>query len=130
MDSKKWIFVFTALSGAGGLACILQWAEIKPEDLWGWHVSLAVPHWLWLAFGILLFVLSIGLSAYGIYSRTQPRESIGAQKKPAWQKLQWANAERERLEGEVKRLEDLYAAAQGPHEITEEMRRSIEYQTN
>jgi hypothetical protein len=35
----------------------------------------------------------------------QPQGGSG-QGKPAWQKLQWANAERERLEGEVRKLKE------------------------
>jgi hypothetical protein len=65
MRYKIWILVFTALSGLGGVACILQWLEIKPKDVSGWHVSLTPPHWVWLIGALLLFVFSIGLSAYG-----------------------------------------------------------------
>lgn len=112
MDSKKWMFIFAALGGFGGLACIFQWAEIKPKDLWGWHLSLAVPHGLWLTFGMLLFAFSIGLSLYSIYRTGEVAERIPKQTsevkpqqwKPAWKKLQWANSERERLEKEVEQL--------------------------
>jgi hypothetical protein len=68
MDRKKWMFIFAALGGIGGLACILQWAEIKPKDLWGWHVSLAVPHWLWLIIGLGLLGLSLLVSVSGLCS--------------------------------------------------------------
>jgi len=68
MDRKKWMFIFAALGGLGGLACILQWAEIKPKDFGGWHVSLAVPHWLWLVIGLGLLMLSLLVSVSGLYS--------------------------------------------------------------
>jgi hypothetical protein len=47
--------------------------------------------------------------------------------KPKWQRLQWANAERERLESEVRRWKALYESNTAP-EITEEMRQSIALQ--
>ncbi len=117
MDSKKWLFVFAACSGIGGLAGFLYWLGIKPSDLWGWQVSLAIPHWLLLVGALLLFVVSIGLSVYGLYYKTAPPQS-GGPWKPAWQKLQWCNAERERLQGEVSKLQgevskwkDMYTSA-------------------
>jgi hypothetical protein len=70
MDSKKWLFVFAALSGVGGLAGFLVWLDIKPKDLWWWHVSLVIPHWLWLALGLLLFAFSIGLSISVFFRKT------------------------------------------------------------
>lgn len=74
MRYKTWIFVFTALSGLGGVACTLQWLEIKPKDVWGWHVSLTLPHWLWLLGAIILFLAATASSGYSLY------KSIGIQK--------------------------------------------------
>ena len=110
MAYKVSILIFAALGGIGGLACFLQWAEIKPKDLLGWHMSLALPHWLWLAFGLLLFAFSIGLSAYTFFRQTPAPAQPSGQWKPKWQKLQWTNAERERLEGEIRKWKDMYTA--------------------
>ncbi|SRR6266576_3002481 len=71
MRYKSGMFIFTALSGLGGLAAFLQWLGIRPRDVWGWHVSLAIPHWLWLIVAVLLFAFSIGLSTYGLYYNRQ-----------------------------------------------------------
>jgi hypothetical protein len=109
VDSKKWPFVFAAFSGIGGLTSFLLWLGIKPQDLWRWDVS--IPHWLSLVGALLLFVFSFGLSTYGLYyNRTPPQESSSGQWKPKCQKLQWANADRERLEGEVRKWKDMYTA--------------------
>jgi hypothetical protein len=76
MGNKKWLFIFAGFSGIGGLASCLSWLGIKPQNLWGWRMSLAIPHWLWLVGALLLFVFSIGLSGYGLYqNRTQQQES-------------------------------------------------------
>lgn len=53
--------------------------------------------------GILHF---IALRTSQADAGTQP----SGQWKPKWQKLQWANAERERLEGEVRKWKDMYTA--------------------
>jgi hypothetical protein len=66
MNTRRWLFVFAACSGIGGLASFLYWLGIKPKDLLGWHISLAIPHWLWLTLGLLLFAFSIGLSVYSL----------------------------------------------------------------
>lgn len=66
MDKKRWLFIFAALSGLGGLACILQWLGIKPQDLWGFPV-LTAPHWVWFVFSVILFVASFALSIYGMF---------------------------------------------------------------
>ena len=80
--------------------------------------------WPWLApfMGISTLVVALGL-----WLKKRPSDSIDdkstvdgvlaglpeqspeakpQQWKPAWQKLQWANAERERLEGEVRKLKE------------------------
>jgi hypothetical protein len=126
MDSKKWLFVFAACSGIGGLASFLYWLGIKPKDLWGWQVSLAIPHWLLLVGALLLFVVSIGLSVYGLYYKTAPPVSDFAQGKPKWKKLQSANAEREKLEGEVRKWKDLAEQRTGKsQEITREIQELV-----
>jgi len=124
MEKQKWMFIFAALGGVGGLACVLQWAEIRPKDLLGWQMSQVIPHWLWLSFGLLLFAFSIGLSLYSLYQRSA--EGKPQQGKPAWQKLQWANAERERLEGEVRKWKDLAEQQTGrSQEITREIQELV-----
>ncbi|MGD0415278.1 MAG: hypothetical protein ABSA80_08005 [Terriglobales bacterium] len=92
------------------MACVLTWLGIKPQDLWGGNVSLAVPHWLWLFFAFVLFAFSIGLSAYGLFRKVPAPAQPSGQGKPKWQRLQWANTERERLEGEVRKWKDMYTA--------------------
>jgi len=72
MRYRNWMFGFGLVGALGGLACILQWAEIKPKDLLGWHMSLAIPQWFWLLFGFLLFSLSIGLSVYTLFRTKAP----------------------------------------------------------
>ncbi len=63
MGYKVWIFIFSGLSGLGGVACILQWLHIEPKDMWGLHMSLAIPQWFWLLAAIALFVISFILSS-------------------------------------------------------------------
>lgn len=67
MLRKIGIFIAALLGAAGGLACVLQWLEIRPKDLWGGAMVVAIPHGLWLGSGLLLFVFSIGLSFYSLY---------------------------------------------------------------
>jgi hypothetical protein len=56
-NKDRLMFVFAALGGFGGLACILQWLGIAPKDLAMTNFSL--PHVLWLLIGIGLFAASL-----------------------------------------------------------------------
>src|ERR1039457_4683642 len=65
----------------------------------------------WYLFVILsgvaiLYVLTLIMlhSQANISPRNAEAPSASGQQKPKWQRLQWCNAERERLEGEVERL--------------------------
>ena len=53
-----------------------------------------------------MFLLASLLAFLNFRKPKQPVEGKQQQWKPAWQKLQWANAERERLEGEVRKLRE------------------------
>ncbi|MGA8089640.1 MAG: hypothetical protein WCA10_20380 [Terracidiphilus sp.] len=55
---ETWIFIFAALGGFGGLACILQWLEITPKDL-SMTKLVGIPHVLWLITGLALFAASL-----------------------------------------------------------------------
>jgi hypothetical protein len=120
-------------SFANNLAAGAVWDGIK--QLWG-PVVLAgiVAVWEkvkhgsldWFAIGGMFLVASL-LAFLSFSKPKQSSEGKPQQWKPAWQKLQWANAERERLQGEVRRWKEMYESTANP-EITEEMRQSVAYQ--
>jgi hypothetical protein len=116
--SKLWNLIVSFCGALGGLACVLTWFGIKPQDLWGGHVSLAVPHWLWLLFGLMLFAFSIGLSVYTFF-RQAPAQPLW-QGRPKWQRLQWANTQREKLEDKVRELENVRATENAATTILQE----------
>jgi len=78
------------------------------------------PHWLSGSFWnyVPLTLLVVGgtvwvlgkLTAKQIPRQSSPPEKTTGNWKPAWQRLQWATAERERLEGEVRKWKDMYTA--------------------
>src|SRR5215510_14034300 len=76
MRYKAWIMFFTALGGLGGVACILQWLEIKPRDIWGWQVSLTLPHWLWLVMAFVLFGVSLGTAGFAVLKQGRELEHL------------------------------------------------------
>jgi hypothetical protein len=61
-------FIFFALGGLGGLACIFVWLGIKPEDL---RMTPTWPHVAWLIVGLFLFALSIGTSVWSLIRSTR-----------------------------------------------------------
>ena len=63
---------------------------MKPKDFWGWRVSVALPHWIWLASGILLFVVGLASSGYTLYRslRTEsPASTSNGEDATHWRKL-------------------------------------------
>jgi hypothetical protein len=78
-------------------------------------LSLATAIWEKLKHGSLdwyaiggIFVLTLLVAASIFRKKVPTSEQSAAQGKPAWKKLQWADAERNRLEGEVLRWKGLY----------------------
>jgi len=68
-------FIFDIIIALGAIACILVWLGIKPGDL-----SVLTPaHWMWLAAGIFLGLITLASSGYSLYQSTlkirQLRES-------------------------------------------------------
>ena len=87
MSTDPWLFVFSALSGLGGLAAFLGWLGIKPSQLGlgtksvaaakgAMHVSSIRGRRLKLVTGIILFFLSMGFSIFGLYRCRQSRLSV------------------------------------------------------
>jgi hypothetical protein len=77
------------------------------------------PHLVWwqlvLIVGFAICAASLAIGAISTFisltrSKEDSAESVG-QRKPAWQRLQWCNAERERLEGEVNKWKRLSESA-------------------
>jgi hypothetical protein len=66
---RNFFYQFIILAGA--LACVLVWLKIEPKDLLGWHVAVTLPHWLWLAVAIVLFVVGMVPSGYSLYRSLQ-----------------------------------------------------------
>jgi len=93
------ILVTGCLSSAAAGFCLL---------LYGKH------HPVWMA-GVISIAVILIVIVWKYESRTHtgllPQASSG-QWKPKWQRLQWANAERERLEGEVRKWKDMYESLQ------------------
>lgn len=67
MENKLWLFVFAALGGLGGLAAILQYLGVKPQDLLGWPASITFHHGFWLIAALTLSVIATLSSVYGLY---------------------------------------------------------------
>ena len=63
-------FAYKVICACGALACVFVWLDIKPKDLWGWRVTLSLPHWLWLLAALVLFALSIFSSIRSFRVRT------------------------------------------------------------
>lgn len=63
---ENFLFLFAALGAAGGLVKVLEYFNIAPAD-WGRVLSNPLPHVSSLLWAIVLFMFSIGLSAYGLY---------------------------------------------------------------
>ncbi len=68
-------FLFHSVLWFGGLSCIFVWLGVKPQDLWGWRVSLGAYHWAWLALGMLLFAVGMASSGYHLYRSLQTNGS-------------------------------------------------------
>jgi hypothetical protein len=81
--SKLWSLIVGLCGALGGLACFLTWLGIKPQDLRGGHMSLAVPHWFWLLFGLALFAFSIGLSAFTFFRQVPAPPPAEKPKEPS-----------------------------------------------
>jgi hypothetical protein len=81
---------------------------------------------------VVFAIVALGIIAASVlnYLSLQKTEVpiVSGQRKPRWQKLQWANAERDRLEGEVRKWRDMYESATAAPEITEEYRKSVDEQ--
>ncbi|MGA8764076.1 MAG: hypothetical protein WB562_14515 [Candidatus Sulfotelmatobacter sp.] len=78
-------FLYHLIILAGALACVLVWLKIEPKDLWGWHLSVTLPHWMWLAAATVLFLVGITSSGYSLY------RSLRAAKQPSKLIIHWAN---------------------------------------
>lgn len=97
-DGRAKGFALNVLSNVGGSlvisTAVALWEHLRHQSVDWW--------------GILgLFVVACIVFFFVVRLKSKPtnEELIGSQiRKPAWQKLQWANAERNRLEGEVERL--------------------------
>lgn len=67
-------FAFNVTVGLGALACILQWAGIKPEDFR--RMTLPLPHWLWLLVGLILFAISLRDSILKFFGGTKSSKLV------------------------------------------------------
>jgi hypothetical protein len=100
LASATWDFIKTLWGPAVLAAIVAGWQKVK-------HGSLD-----WLAI-IGMFLVASFLAFLNFRKPKQSREVKPQQWKPAWQKLQWANAERQRLEGQVQRLTKDFAETSG-----------------
>ena len=89
------------LGGLGGLACILQWLEIKPGDL---RMTPTSAHWIWLVCGLLLFTVSIGLSSFSFFGYRRRIKQLEAEKESTKTSLNAHHAET------LKRMETTHKA--------------------
>jgi hypothetical protein len=54
---------FDVIVGAGALACVLVWLEVKPKDV----LVMTWPHWLWLAGALVLYAITLTSSLLSLY---------------------------------------------------------------
>ena len=64
---ENWLFFLGAIGSVAALVKILEYFKITPED-WGRVLQSPLPNLGSLAWGLLLFVFSFGLSVYGLVS--------------------------------------------------------------
>jgi hypothetical protein len=83
---ENWLFGFAAIGAVAALTKILEYVGIKPN--WGSAASMVAtipvtPHdYSALGWGIVLFIFSIALSAYGFYLSMRSRKKTPAQTPP------------------------------------------------
>jgi len=102
--------VLAIIGAAGAVACILVWLKVEPKDV----RMMTWPHWLWLIGAIVLFGISLTASLRSLYLALRSpttEESRNAEQSegswPKWKRRQaWQKAEREQLEGEVRKWKD------------------------
>jgi hypothetical protein len=68
---RIWRPLLEILAALGGIASILIWRGIRPEDLRG-----APPHWMWLMVALALLGLSLWSSGYGLYRIVQSQRKL------------------------------------------------------
>src|SRR5947209_1006979 len=66
MSKKIGKICFDIVVGAGALACVLVWLEVKPKDV----RMMTWSHWLWLIGALILFAISLGSSLRSLYLTT------------------------------------------------------------
>jgi len=98
-------FIAFAILFTGLLACIGA----------GLYIWIRETHPLTLLVAVVALVILLVLTWLGVgrsfASNPSPPVGNSVQWKPAWQKLQWCNDERQRLEGEVNKWKGLYESA-------------------
>ncbi|MFL6313757.1 MAG: hypothetical protein ACJ71W_16795 [Terriglobales bacterium] len=83
MGKDMWKFVYQIICALGAVSCILVWLGIKPSDIWGWRMSLVLPHWMWLAAAVVLFGLCLWSSLYSLYrSKADAQKTEGTSTPP------------------------------------------------
>lgn len=63
MSNKIGKICFDIIVGAGALACVLAWLEVKPKDV----RMMTWPHWLWFIGALILFAISLTSSLRSLY---------------------------------------------------------------
>lgn len=103
---NNWMFFRDVAAALGGVACILQWLGITPEDL---RLVSPLPHVAWLLAAFLLFGISLWSSGNAwLWSRdTRPTESP-----PPWEGYESEQRRRESI-AEQNRLVDLGRSVDG-----------------
>ena len=94
-----WRFLAEIIVVAGALSCILYWLGVKPGDL---RMTPTWLHWVWLAVGLLLFAIGIGLSSFSFFVYRRRAEGLATETKSTI-----ASVRRE-CEDEIRRSELLH----------------------
>jgi chromosome segregation ATPase len=115
--SKIGRICFDIVVGAGALACVLAWLEVKPKDV----RMMAWPHWLWLIGALILFAINLGSSLRSLYLSMVADKRVSAK----IASINQANAE------QIARINkqhesDEYRIRQARDEITAELRAAKE----
>lgn len=82
MGKLVWKSCFDVLVGAGALACVLVWLEVKPKDV----RMMTWPHWLWLIGALILFGLSLTASLRSLYLASR-KPTLATPEKREFEKL-------------------------------------------
>jgi hypothetical protein len=140
-EARKELWAIVQAVGAIYCCVIGTWALFNPpmqtpvqaaSSTPGGAPVIPGPHivwWFWILIaGFIVCALTLATGTVANLVSRRPRQAESQQGTPAWQNLQWANSERERLEGEVKKWKDNYEAATTAPEITEEYRKSVDEQ--